>query len=191
VHRGLPSSTLTFVISLAGPVDVQGVAGREPGPLRAFVAGLHAGPAEIHHRGVQFGIQIDVTPLGARRLFGVPAGELAHSVVSLDHLLGDESVRLSERLEGASTWRARFGVLDEVLLRRLSDTYVPNHAVAQAWTALAESGNTTTVSALAKQVGYSRCHLADLFSRELGLSPRAMARVIRFERSRVLLCHEG
>ena len=121
----------------------------------------------------------------------MPAGELAHSVVSLEHLLGDESVRLSERLEGASTWRARFGVLDEVLLRRLSDIYVTNHAVAEAWAALAEAGNTTTVSALAKQVGYSRRHLADLFSRELGLPPRAMARVIRFERSRVLLRHEG
>lgn len=40
VHRGLPSSALTFVISLADPVDVRGLpeAGRNPGAIQAFVA---------------------------------------------------------------------------------------------------------------------------------------------------------
>jgi hypothetical protein len=183
VHRGLPSSALTFVISLADPVDVRGLpeAGRNPGAIQAFVAGLHTGPAEIHHDGLQFGIQMDVTPLGARRLFGVPAGELAQLVVPLDELFGSGSPLLVERLDAARSWPDRFCVLDEVLARRLDDTGAAHPAVAEAWAALARGGGDLTVSTLATQVGYSRRHLAELFNRDI---VRLRARTPQLSRTR-------
>jgi AraC-like DNA-binding protein len=189
VHRGLPSSTLTFVLSLADPVDVRGLGeqGRGSASAQAFVAGLHLRPARIHHDGVQYGIQLDVTPLGARRLFGVPAGVLAQSLVDLDDLFGAGSAQLLERLACAPGWRERFSILDETLLQRLTDAAVAQTAVVEAWVVLARSGGSMTVSALAAAVGYSRRHLVDLFRQELGLPPKAAARVFRFERSRELM----
>lgn len=191
VHRGLPSSTLTLVISLAGPVDVRGLAVGGCGPLRAFVAGLHARPAQIHHDGSQFGVQIDVTPLGARRILGMPAGELASSVVCLDDIFGTGAALLVERLDCATSWSERFCVLDQVLQARLSDNGAAHPAVAAAWAALAQARRSLTVSDLAAETGYSRRHLTDLFGRELGLSPQVVSRVMRFERSRALLSQEG
>ena len=76
VHRGLPARHLTFIVSQADPVDIAGMpdAGQRPDTFQAFVGGLHAAPATIRHDGTQFGVAIQLTPLGASALLGVPAG---------------------------------------------------------------------------------------------------------------------
>jgi transcriptional regulator GlxA family with amidase domain len=59
--------------------------------------------------------------------------------------------------------------------------------VKRAWEMLVSTAGRLEVSRLAGEVGYSRRHLAALFHRELGLAPKAAARVLRFERSRRLI----
>src|SRR4051794_10256255 len=71
-HIGMPSDTLTLVISLDDPLDLVGADGRE-GRYDAMVAGLHTGPALIRHDGSQHGVQLDLTPAGAALLLGGPA----------------------------------------------------------------------------------------------------------------------
>ena len=56
-----------------------------------------------------------------------------------------------------------------------------------AWQQLVATGGSVAVGDLARDVGYSRRHLTELFGRELGISPKVAARVMRFERSRHLL----
>src|SRR5205809_36538 len=76
IHRGLPSRHLTFIISLDEPVDIARMPGdaQAPGRFQAFVGGLHAKPASIRHDGFQHGLSLELTPLGARSLLGLPAG---------------------------------------------------------------------------------------------------------------------
>jgi AraC-like DNA-binding protein len=56
--------------------------------------------------------------------------------------------------------------------------------VVRAWTMLRESGGTTNIAELADEVGWSTRRLANLFTTEIGLTPKAAARVIRFDRAR-------
>jgi AraC-like DNA-binding protein len=188
-HRGLPSRHLTFIVSIADPVEIARMPqGRqEPGAFRAFVGGLHTSPALIRHDGVQHGVSLSLTPLGARAVLGVPAGVLGGSVVALDDLLGRLGVELVDRLASASGWPERFAVLDDVLVRRLVADRDPPPMVAAAWRRLVAAGGGLEVRALAAELGMSRRHLGELFRREVGLSPKAAARVLRFERARRLL----
>jgi transcriptional regulator GlxA family with amidase domain len=55
--------------------------------------------------------------------------------------------------------------------------------VGYAWDRLEETGGNLRIEELAGEVGWSRRHLAELFRVETGLSPKAAARVIRFERA--------
>src|ERR687893_116708 len=74
LHRGLPARHLTFIVSIAGPVETVAVPdGSPPPPLQALVGGLQAGPTVLRHDGDQAGVAVEVTPMGARSLFGLPA----------------------------------------------------------------------------------------------------------------------
>jgi AraC-like DNA-binding protein len=189
MHRGLPSGALTFIISLDDPVDIAtlplGVQG--PGQLQAFIGGMHDTPAYIRQHGFQYGLSLDVTPLGSRTLLGVPAGDLANKVVPLEELVGPCAHNLVDRLAVAPGWRERFAALDEVLLAWLKTPSQTMPEVERAWEILVSAAGTVDVTRLASEVGYSRRHLGDLFHRELGLAPKAAARVLRFERSRRLI----
>jgi AraC-like DNA-binding protein len=139
----------------------------------------------IRHAGAQSGIQVALTPLGARSLLGLPAGELASVDVPAEAVLGTDCPRIHDRVRAATDWPERFAVLDEAFgsLRDRHETEaVPE--VDCAWRLLLGSGGTVPVSELAAETGWSGRHLASRFRAEIGLGPKAAARVIRFDHAR-------
>jgi AraC-like DNA-binding protein len=186
VHRGLPSGTLTLVIALDAPLVLDATPDGTRGPHRydALVGGLHRRPAMVVDPGTQAGIQLAVDPLAARRLLGLPAGAVAHDVVHLRDVWGPSADELVDRLRTAATWRQRFAVLDEALLRRAdARTCEPPAEVARACDQRAAQTR-PRVEAGAAEVGRRRRHLASRFATEIGLSPRTSVRVVRFDRAR-------
>ena len=190
-HQGVPGAHLTFLFCLDGSVDVleKPDPAHGPGSFDVMVAGLHDRPAVMAQGPAQTGIQLRLTWRGARMLFGAPAAVLAGDVVDLRALLGARAGRLLERLAEAPTWAARFALLDGALARLAADSPrgEPAPEVGRAWDLLIASGGTTRVEELARDVGWSRRHLANRFTAELGVGPKTAARVIRFERACDLL----
>jgi AraC-like DNA-binding protein len=183
-HLGLPSRHLTVAVSIGSPLRVA-VPDRSSGPqpFVALAAGLHTRPATVTHDGSQHLVSFELTPLGARCLLGAPAAELAGTVVELDDLLGNEARELIDRLTTATDWQACVTVLDDLLCRLARKREVSEGAVEGAWHRLVECGGKLRVGDLARETGYSRRQLAKRFVREYGLTPKQVARVIRFERS--------
>jgi AraC-like DNA-binding protein len=192
VHMGLPSRNLTFVIAFDAPLLISRLPDGQAG-MHAFdscVGGFHTTPVEIHHDGNQHGIQLDVTPAGARALFGMPAAELASATVGLDVLWGRRAAELYDRLASAPGWPARFAILEHVLCEVIAERATPPAISADlqmAWSRLAGTGGQIDVVTLAADAGWSRRHFTQRFSTEYGLGPKAVGRVIRFERSRTML----
>ncbi len=184
IHQGLPSRHLTLMVSLEGPFRIVTMpGGQSPGSFQAFIGGLHAGPAQVAHQGRGCGVAIEVTPLGARRFFGMPAGVLAASVVDLRDVWGPSVDELAERLAAVADWRAQVGILDDVLTRRLVDSREVPPELGQAWCMLVETGGQARIADVAATVGWSRRHLSARFKGEYGLSTKQAARVLRFERA--------
>jgi AraC-like DNA-binding protein len=189
VHRGLPSRYLTFIVTLGGTVDLAALpdSAQPPASFTTLAGGLHATPALISHDGHQHGIQLHLTPLGARVLFGMPAGELASTVVDLGTLLGPVAGELVERLRAARTWTDRFLELDSVLARIVKQRDGPAPEVEWVWRRLTASHGRVEVTTLAGEVGWSRRHLGERFRWEFGLTPKVAGRVMRFEVAHRLL----
>ena len=192
-HRGLPSPYLTLIFTLDEPLTIVAHPdpGQPPGEFVTLLGGLHSVPALITHAGAQSGIQVALRPLGARALLGLPAGELAALDLPAEAVLGGVCAELRDRLRSAAGWPERFAVLDEILLRRAGLGWAAPADVAPevswAWHELLRAGGAIRVSELAAGTGWSERHLTGRFRAEIGLAPKAAARVIRFDRARKLL----
>jgi AraC-like DNA-binding protein len=150
--------------------------------LTSFAGGLRDRQVTTRHEGRSHGIHVDLTPPAAHRILRVAMRELAYAQVPLDELL-DEPF-LAERLADAPTWEARFRLLDGVFARRLDDG--PAAEVDWAWRQLVDAGGDLRVAHLAERLGWSRKRLAARFAGEVGLPPKTVARIARFERARAL-----
>jgi AraC-like DNA-binding protein len=192
-HRGLPSPYLTLIITLDDPLTVaqHPDPADRPGDYRTLVGGLHTTPALITHPGRQSGVQVQLSPLGARALLGLPAGELAGRDLAAGDVLGPVAAELHERMRAAAGWPARFAILDELLLARADlDQQVPAD-IAEAWRLLLRSGGQVGAAELASHVGWSPRYLQRRLLAETGLTPKAAARVTRFDRARRILQHQA
>jgi AraC-like DNA-binding protein len=189
IHRGLPSRHLTFIVTFDALLELAGMPGasQPPGRFAAMVSGYHAAPALLRHDGNQHGVQLFVTPLGARTLLRTPSSALVGQVVHLDDVLGHLAHELVDRLSSVSGWSARFAVLDRVLFGALRPTRGLLPEVAATLRGLIASGGNLEIARIASEVGWSRRHLSERFREETGLPPKVMARILRFERAKAML----
>jgi AraC-like DNA-binding protein len=188
-HRGLPSPYLTVIFTLDDPLVIAGHPDprQPPGSYRTLIGGLHTSPALVTHEGRQSGIQLQFSPLGARALLGMPAGELASIDVEGPAVLGAFADQIVERLRAEPDWAGRFAVLDRMLSARLGGSAVTprvSSEVGHVWRRLLAAGGLSNVAALAAETGWSDRHLRSRFREETGLTPKTAARVIRFDRAR-------
>ncbi|GAB2725584.1 AraC family transcriptional regulator [Nocardia thraciensis] len=187
-HIGMPGTDLTVIITIDEPIDipVSPHPAQSAGSWEAMANGLTVRPCSIEHRGFQHGIQLEVTPQGARALLGVPVAELGSWVVDLADLLGADARELRERVSATADWVRRFEILDEILLRRVAEPAIdPN--LRQAWRLLTAGTGQARVADVATEIGWSRRYLGGRFAAEFGITPKDAARLARFESSHRLL----
>jgi AraC-like DNA-binding protein len=146
-----------------------------------FAAGMHDAHAMVEPAGPTAGVQVDLSPLAARRLFGIPMHEITNRVAPLDQLLGRQAAVLRERLGEGRSWTERFVILDEFLAGPLLGASAVSPGVEWAWRRLASSRGTVPIVRLGAELGWSRKRLVARFREEIGLTPKAAARVLRFE----------
>ncbi len=180
------SLDIPLVVSFGEPFAIGLGLGRAPGGNDrhgSFTAGLFAGPVTIDSFGASDCLQINFTPLGARRLLRLPMRELANGVVALDDVLGAAGVLLRDRLGAAHGWSRRFAIAEDFLLAALGETHPPAPEVAWAYDRIAATGGAARIGAIADRIGWSRKHLAQRFADEVGLPPKAVARIARLKRA--------
>lgn len=126
-------------------------------------------------------IQLYLDVLGARRLLGVPAGELANRLVALEDVVGEFAGELWERLADAPCAQERHATAQRLLAGRLSGDHAPAWEVSYALERLRSTRGAARVETLAAEVGWSRRHLAARFREAVGLPPKAVGRLLRVE----------
>lgn len=153
----------------------------------SFFAGLFDSSAFVAASGPASCLQVDLTPIGAHMLLGIPMYEVANRVVDVEDVLPSSLRELPERLADARSWEARFALVDDALAAALADARKPSAEIVWAWNALVRTSGRVPVGALAERLGRSRRHLSARFREQVGLSPKAVARILRFRRAVELL----
>lgn len=184
VRREFPAPQVVVILELGPSIvvfdrDDPRRASRYPG---GFVAGVDDGFTLTEHHGFQRGIQVNLTPIGARLCFGVPMSELAPRVVSLRDLLPTEHAHLAEQLEELDDWSARFDLLERVLAARIARARIDTRVVLHACRRIEARACAIDMRALARELGYSQKHVITLFRDQVGVAPKLLSRLTRFDR---------
>ena len=125
-------------------------------------------------------IDLELTPLGAWAVLGLPLSELEGQTVTLHDAFGSSATQLVDELHDAPDWDSRFDVIERFLLARAETGPRPTPAVSRALERLWKTNGRERVDSLAAELGCSRRYLHARFREQVGLAPKTVARLIRF-----------
>lgn len=183
-ERVLPKGTVELVINLRE--DRQQVFGdqgeRELRSRGVLVCGPHSRYFVIENQGSMLELGVHFRPGGAYALLGLPLDRIGNLHLGLDSLWGEASAGLRERLVDAPDHATRFARLESALLARLARGPRRHPLVAHALRQFEHLPRHERVGPVIAESGYSARRFIDLFSREVGLTPKAYCRVRRFDR---------
>src|SRR5262245_40392834 len=189
-ERILPSGTVELVINLSDD-EIRIYAPSHPARPRWYSGAAVSGPYSnfflidpLVHAAI---IGVHFRPGRAVPVLGVPASELADAHVDLENVWGRTAAALRERLCTAAAPAKRFAVLEEVLLGRLRQPKARHGAIPFALDAFEQADAAVKVRDLARRVGLSQRRFIQLFTAEVGLTPKLYGRVRRFQRVRELV----
>lgn len=184
-HRELPLVGTPLILTFGAPYELSTADDPDrPVVIRpAFVAGLHHRYSTSRATGPNWSIQIDLSPIGAFRVLGLPLEALTDRIEDVTDVLGADARRLISELEISTRWDIRFGVVEAFLLRRLERGRVETPGITWAWRQLSASHGILPIASLSDELAWSRRHFIQTFRRELGLPPKSVARQLRFGRA--------
>jgi AraC-like DNA-binding protein len=168
----IPSGALELVVILHDDEE----RGRFRGPV---VSGAYSRAFAVETRAHASIVGVHLKPGGAASLLGVPAGELANTHVELEALWGRRSEELRDRLCAAAQPSQRFRILEQALT--LSRSPGVRGEVAVALGRLGAPG--VEVGDVASQVQLSHRRFIEIFTEQVGMTPKRYARVRRFQRA--------
>lgn len=183
-ERVVPSGTVELVVNLTtDEFRVHGAAGEASRRFRgAMISGAYRGPFDIETRDHASILGVHFRPGGSRSFLGVPALALADLHVDLETLWGPAAHDLRERLCGAEGPAARFAIVEDALLARFAHARDAPPAFVGAAVERLDASH-ARVDAVAAALGYGHRRFIQLFSEEVGMTPKRFARVRRFERA--------
>jgi AraC-like DNA-binding protein len=138
---------------------------------------------------------VHIQPLGAIHLFGVsfraggaypflrlPLNELTDQIIPLDLIWSEPASEIEDRIGNAGTISGRIRIVEDVLFQLLSNgQYSVDHSIVSGVRTIISSGGSIPINALANNFGIGRRRLEKNFARYVGISPKSLARIIRFQ----------
>lgn len=186
----LPTGTLELVINLRQNELLFYDSERRENCSRfsgAVVSGAHGHRFAPHTTEKTTIIGVHFKPGGAFPFLGLPANDLANTHVDLETIWGASASRLRARLCEARTSAERFQLLQDALLNRLRHGVDQHYAVSTALDIFWKNQIHPTVRETAKYLGLSQRRFIQIFSAEVGMTPKLFSRIQRFQQSRNLI----
>jgi AraC-like DNA-binding protein len=179
---------VALILAFGDKLDVHdGELRPNPRRLQAFVVGNQSHSSMTGVIGHQLGVQVELTPAGALALLG-DVEDYNDTVVALDDALGRDGSRLLEQLADAPSWECRLDLLDQ----SFAACELPPLAPEVLWLRqqLVAARGRARVEPLMDETGWSRRHVTERFRRQIGITPKAFARLLRFQHATGLLTED-
>jgi AraC-like DNA-binding protein len=178
-ERILPDGCVELIVNF-GDRFFQHVDGERQIQPRNFLVGQMTGPILISPSGTVELLGIRFQPGCTRPFLDSPANELTDHVVELGSLSRQFEDSLLCACEQAVGAERKIAAVDAFLVSRLNDGKFDSHLVALAASVVDRRG-LVSVDQLASSAGVSSRQLERRFLQEVGVGPKLLARIVRFQ----------
>ncbi len=186
-ERVLPNGSMELVINLREDT-LRVYDGQKHDQFQSFrgclLCGAHSEFSVIDTASQESIMGVHFKPGGAFPFLTLPADELHTADVSLDTLWGATADDLRDRLLEAETPETRFHILEQSLLAHAVRPLAWHPVVAFAlkeFQGMPPHPNTRTISDVTERIGLSPRRFIQVFSEEVGLTPKLFWRIRRFQ----------
>lgn len=176
-----------LLVHFADPMLERADDGREAPQPRAFVAGQLTRPLWLRPSGRVGVLGVRFQPGSAFRVLRHPLADLTDRRVALTDLM-EGAAALAEAVTACGTDEARIAVAQDFVSRRLAehdpgDDPVVSQGVARlAEVRAGEGEDLSGIDELARELGVNRRSLERRFAERVGVSPKALAGILRLRR---------
>lgn len=178
-ERILPDGCVEVILNF-GDRFLQHAGGERRRQPRNFIVGQMTGPILISPSGVVELLGIRFQPGGTRPFLGLPAHEITDQVVELGSLSNGFERGLMQACARAMNLDQKIAAVDAQLVSQLGKSRFDAHLLALAARVIDRRG-LVSVDQLASQAGVSSRQLERRFLQEVGIGPKLLARIVRFQ----------
>jgi AraC-like DNA-binding protein len=178
-ERILPDGCIELILNFGDRFFQHGESNRQLQP-RNFIVGQMTGPILISAGGKVELLGIRFQPGGTRPFFPAPADKITDTVIDLGSFSSRFERELLEACEHGPTVAHRIAAVDAYLCERLSKSEYDLWLIKLTTRIIASRG-LVSVDQLAADAGVSNRQLERRFRREVGIGPKLLARIVRFQ----------
>lgn len=181
VHM-LPDGTTSIMFNLGSPFTIRGSSVNNKKLSDSILIGTHKKyyllkeNKETHIIGVKF------TQGGAYHLFKFPMMKFSNRIVNLNDLLNGESEQLRNMLIKAENAEEVKKILDYYLFIKVDMLNGASDIVDFVIRKVKDNGSPTSIKELCLAANISNKHLISLFNKKVGLSPKLIQRINKFNK---------
>jgi AraC-like DNA-binding protein len=177
----LPDGRSELILHRGTPFDRVPAGGEPSRQASRLFAGQMRSPAFLSATSSAEVIGVRFRPCGAAIFIAAPPGELVDQIVDVD-LMGERwLVELMHRAHDAVSADEAIGVLEEGLVQRLIDPPAGFFAASTAVDRLIARRGDASIERIAHEAGLGRRQLERAFHDHVGLPPKQLARILRFQ----------
>jgi len=176
-----PDGCIDFVFQSTGEdlrIDLNGRLIRQPA---SFIIGQQNQAVTFTSAGTTSMVGIRFYAYGAYPILQLPISELTNQIIDLRDVLGKPTINLSEKANTLSPLET-IRELENFLIKQLTYNKLNTIRIQSATHLLFQQSGATDIAELARYTNLSVRSLERGFQETVGYSPKALARVIRFNR---------
>jgi AraC-like DNA-binding protein len=130
-----------------------------------------------------YGLGIRFKPGGVYPFLKFPVSQLTDQVIEMDLIWGSWINEIREQLLEEEKPREQFRVLEEAFLAKANGSFDSNQAVTHALQSIIRLDAHRSMKSLVEELGISHKHLLRLFDRHVGITPKQLSRIVKFQRA--------
>jgi len=132
-------------------------------------------------KGATGTIGIELTTEGAYKFLPMPMSHLTNNAFSFSELYGSEGNELINKIGEEENPKEKIAIIQQFLFRQLVRINTDNRLLHFSVNFISSLHGLTTIKQLEKKTGYTKRYLDLLFKNHLGISPKTLATIHRFQ----------